>query len=130
MAFYPNQYYPTQLNALPTYPSVSPTQPTQNGLTWVQGIEGAKSYLVAPNNTVTLWDSEAQVIYIKSADNSGLPSMKIIDYTIRENSPREPFRAPHGEFATKTDVESIKKDIEALKSRYLQLTEKAGEKDE
>ena len=59
-------------------------QQAQNGILWVQGEGGAKAYPVAPNQTVQLWDSEAQVIYLKSADMSGLPSMKVLDYTIRQ----------------------------------------------
>ena len=55
----------------------------QTGLIWVQGEAGAKAYLVAPNQTVQLWDSEEKTIYLKSADASGMPSMKILDYTIR-----------------------------------------------
>ena len=49
----------------------------QNGIIWVQGESGAKAYPVAPNQTVQLWDSEGQVVYLKSADGSGMPSMKI-----------------------------------------------------
>jgi hypothetical protein len=54
-------YYP---NCYPNYyPSPTPgfqPQPDLNssGQIWVQGEAGAKSYLVAPNKTVTLWDSE------------------------------------------------------------------------
>ena len=48
-------------------------QNQQNGVIWVQGEAGAKSYMVAPNQTVQLWDSEDQVIYLKSADASGMP---------------------------------------------------------
>ena len=58
------------------------------GILWVQGEAGAKAYPVAPNNTVQLWDSESQTIYLKSADASGMPSMKILDYTIREEGRR------------------------------------------
>lgn len=61
-------------------------QNNQSGIIWVQGEAGAKSYMVAPNTTVQLWDSEEQVIYLKSADASGMPSMKILDYKIRETS--------------------------------------------
>lgn len=57
---------------------------SNNSIIWVQGEAGAKSYLVAPNTTVQLWDSENQVIYLKSADASGMPSMKTLDYKIRE----------------------------------------------
>lgn len=59
----------------------------QNGIIWVQGDAGAKAYPVAPNTTVQLWDSENQIIYLKSADMSGMPSMKIIDYTVRDSQP-------------------------------------------
>ena len=58
----------------------------QNGFVWVQGEAGAKGYPVAPNTTVQLWDSENQVIFLKSADATGMPSMKILDYTIREQT--------------------------------------------
>lgn len=78
-------YYPTYFNTLPAQQN-TPAQPAQNGIIWVQGEAGAKSYLVAPNTTVQLWDSEAQTIYLKSADASGMPTMKILDYTIREQA--------------------------------------------
>lgn len=87
-------------------------QAQQSNLTWVQGEAGAKSYLVAANTTVPLWDSEAQVIYLKSADASGMPSMKILDYTIRDSSnptPKIPGDSP--EYATKNEVETIKDDL-------------------
>lgn len=88
-------------------------QPRFGGLNWVQGEAGAKSYLVAPNTTVDLWDSESQTIYLKSADASGMPSMKILDYTIRE-SENSAHRAPiteHEEYVTKSEFESLKSEI-------------------
>lgn len=83
----------------------------QSGLTWVQGEAGAKSFLVAPNTTVDLWDSEAQVIYLKSADASGMPSMKILDYTIRDSANLPPKTPVTPEYATKNEVETIKDDL-------------------
>lgn len=96
---YQQQYYPqSQQQAQPQMPMMNQqaqmqqqpvqAQPQQmsNSIIWVQGEAGAKSYLVAPNTTVQLWDSENQVIYLKSADASGMPSMKILDYKIRETA--------------------------------------------
>lgn len=60
-----------------------PVQQENTGIIWVQGEAGAKAYLVAPGNTVQLWDSESQTIYLKSADMSGMPSMRVLDYTER-----------------------------------------------
>lgn len=129
---FPMTYQPQQMY-YPQMPQQNQGQPqTQNGnnLIWVQGEAGAKSYLVAPNSTVTLWDSEAQVIYLKSADATGMPSMKIIDYTIRNSTPQESTREPHGEFAMKTDVESIRKDIVALNERINSLAKRGDEVNE
>lgn len=113
------------------YPMYQPYQPQQfnnynypsnNNLTWVTGEAGAKSYLVAPNSTATLWDSEAQVIYLKSADASGMPSMKILDYTIRDNganTPNKPLieKDPNTstEYVLKSDFDALCKEIERLK---------------
>lgn len=84
----------------------------QSGPIWVQGESGAKSFLVGPGKTVALWDSEAQVIYLKSADPSGMPSMKVLDYTIRDSNnlpPKSQQSTP--EYATKNEVETIKDDL-------------------
>jgi hypothetical protein len=83
---YPNSYYQNQQQFNPNqqYNQINQNQ-SSNGIIWVQGESGAKSYLVAPNCTVQLWDSESQTIYIKSADASGMPSIKILDYTIRDD---------------------------------------------
>lgn len=83
----------------------------QTGPIWVQGEAGAKSFLVGPGETVPLWDSEAQVIYMKTADQSGMPSMKILDYTIRDGSNLPAKKENTPEYATKNEVETIKDDL-------------------
>ena len=102
MAFY-NNGFPVNYQ-YPQYPQNS------NGPIWVQGEAGAKSYLVAPNTTVALWDSEAQVIYLKSADPSGMPQMKVLDYTIRGGKPLN----QETEYATKADLEELRKKLDEL----------------
>lgn len=93
-------------------PPQMPT-PTNSSLIWVQGEAGAKSYMVAPNNTLPLWDSESQVIYLKSADSSGMPSMKILDYTIRDanNAPKTPLNDKEVEYVTKDELTAFKEEI-------------------
>lgn len=88
-------------------------QPQSSNLIWVQGEAGAKSYLVAPNTTLPLWDSEAQVIYLKSADASGMPAMKILDYTIRESGNHQQ-KTPindNTDYVTKDELEAFKAEI-------------------
>ena len=73
-----------------------PQQPAPNGIIWVQGMAGAKSFLLAPGQSALLMDSEAPVFYIKSADQSGMPSMQIYDYKKRETEQAAPAQAQAG----------------------------------
>lgn len=110
------QYFPQFQPMVGTQMS-SPNQPQQqSGIIWVQGEAGAKSYLVAPNTTVQLWDSEAQVIYLKSADASGMPSMKIIDYTIRNAAPNTQQQMPQGQllYVTKNEFDAFKQEVQKM----------------
>lgn len=111
---YPNYPYP-QYN--PYQPQMQAQQMATSQIIWVQGEAGAKSYLVAPGNTVQLWDSEQQTIYLKSADASGMPSIKILDYTVRETNRVPVPQVMSTDYATKADIESLKGQIEAIKAR-------------
>ena len=121
--FYPQNYYgnagavPDMLNQFKT-PYQTNSAPTQNNndMIWVQGESGAKAYLVAPNTTVTLWDSENPIIYLKTANNTGVPSMRILDYTERTSEPKE---AQHNckcakEFAPIEDFKKLENKLEEL----------------
>ena len=70
-----------------------PSQPVQqqsSQIIWVSGEAGAKSYLVAPGNTVMLLDAENSVFYLKSADASGMPlPLRIFDYKERSVMPQQ-----------------------------------------
>ena len=53
---------------------------TNQGILWVQGEAGAKSYLVAPNTSVLLMDSEESRFFIKTTDNAGRPTLRTFEY--------------------------------------------------
>jgi hypothetical protein len=68
-----------------------PMQPSSQ-IIWVSGEAGAKSYLVAPGNTVMLLDAENSVFYLKSADASGMPlPLRIFDYKERTTVAQQAF---------------------------------------
>ena len=126
---YPYTYYPNTYNTYPTLQSVAPTQPTQNnGMIWIQGEAGAKSYMVAPNCTVALWDSESQTVYLKSADASGMPSMKVLDYTIREDASGNYKKESKIDFATKDEVSAIQRQIDEIKANMSRRKENRNER--
>lgn len=133
---FPIGYQPAQIYYPQQYSSQiqqSPAQQGGNSIIWVQGEAGAKSYLVAPNTTVQLWDSENQVIYLKSADASGMPSMKVLDYKIREAAqPMQQTQVisqpqPHGDFVTREELMAFEKQI---REQISALMPKEGKKDE
>lgn len=67
---------------LPTYNFQTPQyQQNRNAITWVQGIEGAKAYQVAPNGIILLMDSENEgIFYIKVTDNIGMATLRTFKY--------------------------------------------------
>lgn len=92
-----------------------------NGVTWVQGEAGAKSFLVAPGNTVMLMDSENSVFYLKSTDVSGMPMpLRIFDYAER-NTGTQPTSniAPQHNFDPKNYV--THEEFNELKSKLDKL---------
>lgn len=94
-----------------------PTQQSQttNGITWVQGESAAKSYPVAPGNSILLMDSENSVMYIKSTDQSGMPQpLRIFDYTERKASHKE-----QASVANETNHNYVShEELDAFKSEF------------
>lgn len=100
----------------------------RNSMVWVQGEAGAKSYLIAAGNTVPLWDSENQTIYLKSVDASGVPSMRVLDYKERAQTPHVPIPAAKNtgdEFVTRKEFEALAAKLDAMSVK----PEKGGDLD-
>lgn len=123
-AYYPQMQQP-QMPGTQMSLTNQPQQQASTDIKWVQGEAGAKSYMVAPNTSVTLWDSESQVIYIKSANASGLPTMTVIDYTIRSDASHSKPALAESDFATKEDVSLLRGEIEALRAKFADTEGKA-----
>lgn len=111
----PDQLGQMRMNQNQPMQQAPQVQQPQNGLNWVQGEAGAKSYLVANGSSVLLMDSERESFYIKSCDASGMPSMRIFDY--QERKAALPADEPSAEYVTR-------KDFEALQSRVDELTKR------
>ena len=91
--------------------------PQQQSMVWVSGEQEALGYLVAPNSAVALWDSNSPTIYLKQADASGKPSIKIYDLVERTNGPAEMRKGPAVEYATKQELDALSARVEALSIR-------------
>lgn len=103
-----NQYMPMQNM------QQVPQQQASSSIVWVHSEMEASGYPVAPNSAVTLWDSNAPVVYLKQADASGKPSMKIYDLVERGQRPAQPAQAPAVEYATKAELEALAARLDAM----------------
>ena len=100
-----------------------------NDMLWVLGQTEAESYLVAPNNSVTLWDKNKDTVYIKSVNAQGVPSMRIHDYTERtaDNAPKDSQKHEcqcGSKFVSKETFEALQKEFEALRGELEELKAK------
>ena len=102
-------------------PQMKAQQPTQGAPIWVQGEAGAKSFLVAPGQSLILMDSEAEVFYIKATDGSGVPlPLRVFDYKERTTGAQRPAQAaqmPAMEYVTRAE-------FDAFVARFAEMTAK------
>lgn len=114
LQMYRNQQYQQPIQQ-PQMAQISQNQPTQqNGeRIWVQGLEGAKAYMIIPGAEAVLWDSEKPYIYIKTADLQGRPNLQILSYSKSEQADKSP-KVPDlsNDFVTKKEFEDFKKQFE------------------
>lgn len=85
MAYNPNLYMQNYQPSWLYTPSV--TQPV-NGLVSVTGIEGAKAYQLPPNSSMPLFDGNQDLMYVKTTDAAGYPTIKTFRF-----EPMEPIEA-------------------------------------
>ena len=114
--YYGGMYNPQpQVPQIPT-PAQAPQQQANNGLIWVQGESGAKSYLVAPNTTVLLMDSESNKFYLKSSDGSGMPQpLRVFEYAEKTGQQTQKA-APDvdlAEYVTKREFDEFKTTLKS-----------------
>jgi hypothetical protein len=104
---YNNPYF----NPYQQYPYTQPTQqqtPMTNylQLTFINGIEGAKAFIVAPNQTIYLKDSDSNILYEKKADAQGRYTLTAFELKpVEINTPTAPIKT---EYATTSDLNALK----------------------
>ena len=74
----------------------------------VNGIDGAKAYQLGANSTVALFDSNEDLMYIKSTDGAGFPSIRTFSFTeVKEqNKPMQQV-----DYISREEFEEFKKEL-------------------
>lgn len=101
-----NNYYSNQQQV--AQPQVQ--QPTYTPLTFVNGIEGAKAYIIPINSTIYLRDSDSDKIFIKSSDSQGRLTLRT--YRLIEDN----NEIPSNSFATRDELRTLEDKIARLQS--------------
>lgn len=111
--YFPASYQPYYVQ--PTQMSVANQTPA--GIIWISGLQEAQMYPVAPNNAVALWEQSGKVVYLKQADATGKPSMKVFELVERPQNASEPS-SPQGcnytDYATKEDLSRISGAVKGM----------------
>lgn len=106
---------------------------TNQGILWVQGEAGAKSYLVAPNTSVLLMDSENSQFYIKTTDQAGMPTLRTFVYQevtgAPQNVQKEPETNLDDKYVTRQEYNDLRDKYEELYGLLETATKPTG-KDE
>jgi hypothetical protein len=129
------QYVPQYQQQMPMQNSAPMSQPI-NDMIWVLNENEATSYPVAPNNSVVLWDKSNPTIYVKSVNASGMPSMRVLDFTERSaesqnngsNGPKAHHCTCGDKFATKEQINDLRGKIDDLTAKYEELSHPVIEK--
>lgn len=102
----------------PVYPAASqqpaPQQtPQLNPYAFVNGIEGAKSFPMQPNQTMLLMDSDNPIVYMKQANSLGQATIRYFRLTeIKESDVKE--KTPSADYATKEEFDALQKKVNEL----------------
>ena len=126
--YYQNPYYPQpmpdnlmqmrqQQMMQPAPPPVPQNPVATGGVQWVSSEQEARGYLIAPNSAVALWDSTAPTVYLKQADASGKPTLKIYDLVERAETPRTAAQEKNVEFVTRKEFDALAALVGELKGK-------------
>lgn len=121
----PGQFNPSaylqQMNnpSQPQMPQFGPQMPSSqqgNGLIRVTGMEGAKAYQMPPNSVAALFDDSYDIMYVKSTDGAGFPTIRIFDfYEHKEEAHAQQQPVIVENFATKQELQMLQSQLEEVK---------------
>ncbi len=85
--------------------------------TFVNGIEGAKSFQMPPNQSMLLMDADNPICYMKTSDPMGKCSLRYFQLTeMDENAARNLLQPNNQEsiYASKEDIDAINKKLDDI----------------
>ena len=101
-------------------------QPQMNQYALVNGIEGAKSFQLNPNQTILLMDSDSPVCYMKTSNGVGQSTLRYFKLTEVTEADLKAQSIPND----KSTEYVTKNEFKELSNRFEELLEKINKKEE
>lgn len=117
MAYNPNMYMPYNYGYQPGqvnygYQAQPIAQPV-NGLVSVTGIDGAKAYQLPPNSKMPLFDEKDDVLYLKTTDAAGYPTVKTFKFEPIEQTQGYPAQ----DYVTRDEYNELCERLKAIENQ-------------
>ncbi len=78
-------------------------------LTRVTGLEGARAYQMSPNSTVALFDNNDDLMYIKTTDGAGFPTIRTFSFNeVSQTNTQVPANT---DYVTRAEFEKLKEEL-------------------
>jgi hypothetical protein len=72
----------------------------------VTGMDGAKAYQMPPNSVVPLFDADNDIMYVKSTDGAGFPTIRAFAFQPVEDKPE-----PVQQYVTRDEFDAAMKHL-------------------
>ena len=104
-------------------------RPQTNGITWVQGIEGAKAFQIMPNSNTILLDSENDgIFYIKVSDNVGMCNLRTFKYEEIGEQPKSSAPVNLDNYVTRDELTKVINDLKGAMTNGKQSIQSTKQK--
>jgi hypothetical protein len=110
-------YQPYQMQGYNNYNQVQ-------SLTRVNGIDGARAYQMGANSTAALFDSNDDILYIKTTDGAGFPTIRVFEFKEKIAEMKE--NLSECEFVSKAEFEKFKKEVGGYVKQFIFNTQNNG----
>lgn len=115
-----NPYYNQPMNNQQFLPQEQP-----QALIRVNGIDGAKTYQMSANSTVALFDSNEDIMYIKTTDGAGFPSIRTFNFVEITQSEKSSVSQ---DYISRQEFEDFKKELMNNGKQSIQRTKSINDK--
>lgn len=102
----PQQFAIDQMQQFQQRAQMQPGMQQGMQLIRVTGMDGAKAYQMPPNSVVPLFDADNDIMYVKSTDGAGFPTIRAFAFQPVEDKPE-----PVQQYVTRDEFDAAMKHL-------------------